>query len=139
MSFEQINKLTQKVYHERAAILVYQFNSNELKQIKNVARLTGIKELIEVKVHQGENTLKEILDKTVEEGAENPLQVKVIVFNNISSMRMNAFIDALKKCRIHRPLIATVTETSINWTFNELLSNLVEEHKAVQSNQFLKH
>ena len=52
---------------------------------------------------------------------------------------MNAFIESMKKCRIPRPLIAVVTETSIHWTIEELISNLAAERIALKNNQTTLH
>lgn len=139
MSFERINDLKNEVYHQRAAVLVYHFSPNELKQLQNVARLTGIKEMIKVEAVQTQTVLKDLLDGEIKTSEESSIKAKTMVFNNIPYARMNAFIEALKKCRINRPLIATVTETSINWTFEQLLVNLIEEHRAVQNNQNFTH
>ena len=52
---------------------------------------------------------------------------------------MNMFIDGLKKCRLRRPIIAVVTEQSIEWKLENLLVNLVNERAAVRSGEFNRH
>ena len=70
---------------------------------------------------------------------ENISTQKAILFNNVPANRMNAFIESIKKCRIPRPLIAVVTETSIHWTIEELISNLAAERIALKNNQTTLH
>ena len=41
--------------------------------------------------------------------------------------------------RINRPLTAMVTETTLDWTLNKLLYNLVEERKALSLGKELSH
>lgn len=139
MSFENMKSINQTGIHERACMLMYHFTSREMQQIQNVARMTGITDCILLKPCHGENKVRNILDGEIEQSEVEGLKEKAIILNHISSARMNAFIEGLKKCRIQRPLIAVVTETSINWSLNELLSNLVQERIAVRSGEFTGH
>ncbi|MEF9960541.1 MAG: DUF3783 domain-containing protein [Niameybacter sp.] len=79
---------------------------------------------------------------------DNPLQAtasidipmnKTIVFNHVPSNRTNAFIEGLKKFRLPRPLMATVTDTSIHWTFEVLIQNLAAERHALKNNTMTTH
>ena len=49
---------------------------------------------------------------------------------------MNIFIENLKKVRVNNVLKAVVTETSIEWTVNEVLSNLLAERVAISKGDF---
>lgn len=51
-------------------------------------------------------------------------------------MKISMFIDNLKKIRINNVLKAVVTETSINWTVNEIIDNLLNERAAINSGNF---
>ena len=51
-------------------------------------------------------------------------------------MKINMFIDNLKKIRINNVLKAIVTETSINWTLNEVIVNLLNERAAINNGDF---
>ena len=62
-----------------------------------------------------------------------------MIFNNITQIKINGFLDSLKKMKIARPLSAVVTETTIDWTLNKLVYNLIQERKAIQSGTTLNH
>ena len=138
MSFEKINEQDHKVIHERSCMILYYFTTQEIKQIQNAARLSGIKDFAMVSSMQADTKIQAILDGELAEGNEG-YKEKAIIFNHIPSTRMNAFIEALKKCRIRRPLMAVVTETSIHWSMNELIANLIEERRAVSRGEFTSH
>ena len=57
---------------------------------------------------------------------EDGRKERAIIFNAIPPAKMNIFIENLK-VRVNNVLKAVVTETSIEWTVNEVLSNLLAE------------
>lgn len=136
MSFEKMQDTDNQIIHARTCILIYGFTPQELKSLKNITRLTGLNDQILLSKDTLSTTIVDLLEN-------NPLQVsvateipsyKAIIFNNVPSNRMNAFIESLKKFRIPRPLMATVTETSITWTVDELIQNLAAERYALKNN-----
>ena len=139
MSFEEMKDFKNEIIHERACILMYDFAQQEIKQIQSVARMTGITDCILLSPSHGENTIRNILDGEMKQGETESIKEKAIILNQIPTTRMRAFIEGLKKCRIKRPLIAVVTETSIEWTLDELLRNLASERAAIQSGTFTEH
>ncbi|MDA3734192.1 DUF3783 domain-containing protein [Niameybacter massiliensis] len=141
MSFEKMQDNDRPVIHARTCIMLYGFTSQELKTLKNIARLTGLSDQILVNKTALTTTVLDLLEN-------NPLQestpvelppYKAIVFNNVASPRINAFIESLKKFRIARPLMATVTDTSIHWTFEELVQNLAAERYSLKNNMINIH
>lgn len=139
MSFENMKELKEEVVHERACMLMYYFSPQEIKQIQNVARMTGITDCVLLNPTHGENTIRDVLDGKIKQGEGEGMKEKAIILNQIATTRMHAFIEGLKKCRIKRPLIAVVTSTSIEWTLNELLENLASERAALKSGTFSEH
>lgn len=137
MSFEQIKNTDEHIVHPRSCVLLNSFNPAEMKQLKNLARLTGISEQIFINGSYNDTTLMDLLENPAltPTTSEDTSTLKAVVFNNVSANRMNAFIEGLKKCRINRPLIAVVTDTSINWTLSELINNLSAEREAFKNNQ----
>lgn len=130
MSFEKMKDL--KEVHERSCMIVYHFSPKEMQAIQSVARLTGIRDIISIEANQLETCVKDILDSNMHTGEDLGVNEKAIVFNNMSSNKVNLFIEGLKKMRVARPLIAVVTEHSINWTFKELVENLSKERAALR-------
>ena len=139
MSFESMKEVSTRVFHERSCMMMHYFTPQEAKQIMNVARMTGIKDCIALNPHHGTNKIREILEDCIKEGEEETIKEKAIIFNGIPSNRVSLFIDTLKKCRIKRPLIAVVTEQSIDWTLNDLLINLSNERAAIRRGEFEGH
>lgn len=139
MSFENIKEVKEEIVHERACMMMYYFTSQEIKQIQNVARMTGITDCILLSPIHGQSTVRDILDGQIRQGEGEGIKEKAIILNQVSATRMSAFIEGLKKCRMKRPLIAVVTSTSIEWTLNELLENLASERAAIQSGTFSEH
>ena len=139
MSFESIQNIDNSKIHERSCMMMYYFTPQEARQIMNVARMVGIKESITLKPTHGENKIREILDGQISETEVEALKEKTIIFNGIPSARVSLFIDGLKKCRIKRPIIAMVTEQTIDWTLHELLINLANERSSLNRGEISVH
>ena len=137
MSFEKMQNIN--AVHERSCLIAYQFSANEIRAIQNVARLTGVKDIIVVTEKNCDTKVQDILENKLSENTNKGIKEKALIFNNIAATRMNAFIEGLKKMRVNRPLIAVVTEHSINWTLKELVINLNEERSAFKNNQQTIH
>lgn len=139
MAFENMKDLEEQIIHERAALLMYHFNTKEEQQIKNIARLTGIKDVITLKPENGGQTIRSILDGQIHEnGIEGPRE-KAILFNGIPANKMNTFMEVLKKYRFKRPLFAVVTKESIEWELKVVIENLIEERIAFSNNKISSH
>ena len=107
--------------------------------IKNIGRLVGIKDCIFVDSKNGKTTINNILENNISNDNEDIWTNKAIIFNNINQLKINGFLDSLKKMKISRPLSAVVTDTTINWTLNKLVYNLIQERQALKSGQTLNH
>ena len=83
--------------------------------------------------------IKDILYDNLLEDSEEKINSRAIVFNNIESRKISAVSDNLKKLKVQRPLLATVTETSINWDLKNLLYNLQEEAISLNSSKVSIH
>ena len=111
----------------------------ELIKIKSVFRLSGISDIIILKNDNLNTTIKDILDNNLLEDSEEKINSRAIIFNNIESRKISAVSDNLKKLKVQRPLLATVTETSINWDLKNLLYNLQEEAISLNSSKVSIH
>lgn len=137
MSFQNINKLSTS--NENACAILYNFNNKELNMLKNICGLIGIKEKIILTPKNGNSLIKDVLEGKLDDNCENGLIHKAVIFNNVDHSKIHSFIDALKKFRIPNPLIAVVTETSLNWDVNTLVSNLLEEREALKAGKPINH
>lgn len=139
MSFEKLNESSVNNIHDRSCVIIANFNKKEASIIKNVGRLVGIKDCIFVDSKNGKTLIKDILDNNISDDNEEIWTNKAIVFNNINQLKISGFLDSLKKMKINRPLSAVVTETTIEWSLNKLVYNLVQERQALKSGQTLNH
>lgn len=137
MSFQNINKLSTS--NENACAILNNFNNKELTMLKNICGLIGIKEKIILTPKNGNSLIKDVLEGKLDDNCENGLIHKAVIFNNVDHSKIHSFIDALKKFRIPNPLIAVVTETSVNWNVNTLVSNLLEEREALKTGKPINH
>lgn len=136
MSFERLDKNNVLENDVRNCVLLCNFNGKELKAVKNYASILGLRDQICLYSKNGDSIIKDILEDKVDSNCEDGRKEKAIIFNNISNMKISMFIDNLKKIRINNVLKAVVTETSINWTVNEIIDNLLNERAAINSGNF---
>ena len=127
MTFKNLKELN--TTESRSCALVFNFNNKELIKIKSVFRLSGISDIIILKNDNLNTTIKDILDNNLLEDSEE----------KINSRKISAVSDNLKKLKVQRPLLATVTETSINWDLKNLLYNLQEEAISLNSSKVSIH
>lgn len=139
MSFEKLNQNSISNVHDRSCIIVVNFNKKESSIIKNIGRLVGIRDCIFVDSKTGKSTIKDILNNEVSNDNEEVWTNKAIIFNNITQLKINGFLDSLKKMKIARPLSAVVTDTTIDWSLNKLVYNLIQERNALKSGQTVSH
>ena len=137
MSFTNINDV--KSNDTRSFVMIYNFNAKEVTNLKNICRVFGIKDVEVLNKNNACSKVSEVIDGVISTSEEEGLNHKAIVFNNINHARVNGLIDGLKKFRIGRPLMAFVTDDNVNWTFNNLLLNLVEERVALKQGKNLNH
>ncbi|MBC5628310.1 DUF3783 domain-containing protein [Clostridium sp. NSJ-6] len=136
MSFERLDRNNVLENDVRSCVLLCNFNGKELKAVKNYASILGLRDQICLYSKNGDSTIKDILEDNIDSNCEEGRKERAIIFNNISNMKINMFIDNLKKIRINNILKAVVTETSINWTVNEVIVNLLNERAAINSGNF---
>lgn len=139
MSFEKLNQNSISNIHNRSCMIIVNFNKKESGMIKNIGRLMGAKDFIFIDSKNGKTTIKDILNNNVSDDNEEVWTNKAVIFNNINQLKINGFLDSLKKMKIARPLSAVVTDTTIDWTLNKLVYNLIQEKQALKSAQTLNH
>lgn len=114
-------------------ILIHGFNEEE---IVNIGELILSNDLVKFKVidkHMSKMRIESIiqgLSLPVVEG--NITNEKVILFNNLDDEELEKSINIFRNNIDKKTIFAVVTQTSIKWTFDELLEHLVEERKWVE-------
>lgn len=139
MSFEKINNVNVQDKHDRSCILIVNFDKKELLTIRNISSMLGMRDHIILNNTNGDSVIRDILEDRLSGECNNGMKNKSIIFNNMPHNKINAFLDSLKKMKIMRPLTAMVTDTSIDWTLNNLIMNLEEEREAMRTGKTINH
>ena len=139
MTFTKINDINNDNIHNRACVMVIKFNKKEGALIKNICGFIGVRDCIFLDKSNGNTIIKDVLENNISLDCEDGISNKAVVFNHIPNVKINSFLESLKKMRINRPLTAMVTDTNLDWTLNNLLYNLVEERKALSSGKEFSH
>lgn len=139
MSFQKMDISNKDVEEGRSCIIICNFNGKQLQGVKNFASILGIRDQIVISNKNGESKIEDILKDKIEETTVDGVKERAIVFNNISHAKINMFIENLKKIKITNVLMAVVTEISKEWSVNILLTNLIEERRAMSSGKTLEH
>ena len=125
--------------NERSCVIVYNFNDKDRKIIKNYGNIFGVRDQINISWKNGETVISDLIDNRLDENCEVSNKKRAIIFNNVPNVKVNLFIDSLKKSIMNNVLFAIVTETSKNWTVNVLIENLVLERISMKKGKELKH
>lgn len=139
MSFEEINKSSSIVIDGRSCIVLYNFSDKELKSIKNVGAVFGVSDFIILSPKNADTYIKDVINGELSENSEGFKIDKTIMFNAIHSKKLNLLIDSIKKLKFPNPLMAIITETSMEWTVNTLIENLREERLALKNGKKINH
>lgn len=136
MSFDKLDIKDSTAREGRACILLCNLAGKDLQKVKNCAMILGIRDQIILNSKNGNTVIKDVLDNNINTECEDGRKERAIIFNATPPAKMNIFIENLKKVRVNNVLKAVVTETSIDWTVNEVLSNLVAERIAISKGDF---
>lgn len=60
---------------------------------------------------------------------------KILVFNGIPDVQLKLIIDLTKRAIKKKPILAVVTETSVEWSFEQLVEHLIEEREWHKTNK----
>ena len=137
MTFKSLKELD--TTESRSCALLFNINNKDLMSIKSIFRLIGISDIIILKNENLNTVIKDILEDNLLNDSEDKINSRAIIFNNIESRKINSVSDNLKRLKVQRPILATVTETSINWDLKNLLCNLQEEAISLNTSKISIH
>ena len=120
MTFKSLKELD--TTESRSCALLFNFNNKDLMSIKSIFRLIGISDIIILKNENLNTVIKDILEDNLLNDSEDKINSRAIIFNNIESRKASAVSDNLKRLKVQKPLLAVVTETSINWELKKLFT-----------------
>lgn len=113
-------------------ILVYGLDAEEMAKMKksNIKILPVNETMLNMKVFDilaEKNEVSEPNDRFKGE--------KILVFNAVPDVQLKLLIDLTKRAIKKKPILAVVTETSIEWSFEQLIEHLIEEREWHKSNK----
>lgn len=73
--------------------------------------------------------MSEILKDSSKNTTTSKSKESIILFNNLSQVEMSSAIALVKKVLKPKPIFASITPTSITWTFAQLKEELINEKK----------
>ena len=136
MSFDKLDIKDNAAREGRACIIVSNIVGKDLQKVKNCAMILGIRDQIIINSKNGNTVISDLLENNINSECEDGRKERAIIFNSIAPAKMNIFIENLKKVRVNNVIKAVVTETSVNWSVNEVISNLVAERTAISKGNF---
>ena len=136
MSFKEIKEIDNNF---KSSVIILNFNAKEQKLIKQILMINGIKSSIYIDNKNNLNTIIDILNNNIVENDKSSLRDKAIIFSGIPNNKVNAVLEGMKKLKLNNILKAVVTETSINWTIEELIKNLKEEKEGLSEGKYKIH
>jgi hypothetical protein len=111
-------------------ILVYGFNQEEVVKIGEFILADDVAKLKVIDSGMATMKIGSIIEGLKISTASNIVSnQKVILFNNLDDKELQNCVTNLKQIVGADVIFAVVTETSIKWTFKELLEHLIEEKK----------
>lgn len=111
-------------------LLFYGLKEEEREKIQVAVKRHISTGIIEINKSMGGMKLSDILDEKKVEIFNKPLpEEKVVIFNNFTDGEVETVIKDIKLKLNKMPILAAITETSVNWKFEYLLQHLIEERE----------
>jgi len=137
MSFQQIDLSDRKRPKGRNMVILYGFSSLDMEKLTKAVIESGIDGWIYIDSKRAGMKIKDIIKKESDNQGMVFKKEKegVILFNATSQHELQGFVTAARAAVKERPYIAVVTETSKNWIFKDLISELKSERMELDRNR----
>jgi hypothetical protein len=133
MSFSRVDETSKQRPEGRNCLLVYGFDEAQQAVLKTLIAQVGIEELLPVTPGGTGVVIRDLVADHPENSPLEPLpQNPVAVFHAVSDSELNHFLNVFRSAGLPRPLFAVVTPTSRNWRFGDLVSELMQERRAME-------
>ena len=119
----------------RKVLLVYGFNEEEKSILKKLVMENKIPSFKCIDKSMATNSLEYILCDVDNSKFDGELpEEKVVLFNSCKDKEVTKAISAIKENISMDVIFAMVTETSVKWSFKDLLEHLIEEREWFKNN-----
>lgn len=116
-------------------MLIYGFNEDEKANIEDIIKENKLPHYKIIEKNMVKMTIKNVLEGLKFEIYNSELpEEKAILFNNFSDEELDLAIKNFIDIGGVRPILAVITPTSIDWTFEYLLEHLIEEREWFKKN-----
>ncbi len=110
-------------------MLVYGFDE-EKETLEHIVKKENLPNYKVIEESMGRMKIKDIIDSLKLEVYDCRLpKEKVILFNNFDDEELDNTINIITSSIKPMPILAVITENSIEWTFEYLLEHLIEERE----------
>ncbi|MDU6878762.1 DUF3783 domain-containing protein [Clostridium tepidum] len=111
-------------------MLVYGLENEELNLLKDMCLKNNLQSFKIVNKNMCKMKLRDIIKgmNLEVEDIDMP-EEKVVIFNNFSDTELNLGVKKIKEILKPTPIMAVVTENSIDWEFEYLVNHLIEERE----------
>lgn len=111
-------------------ILIYGLNEQEISEFKKITSEYNLPKHKIIKNDMGKMTVRDILNGlNLKVFNVNLPEEKIILFNNFTDIQLKYTINLIRETFTFSPILAVITPTSIEWTFESLLEHLIEERE----------
>ncbi|WP_125154135.1 DUF3783 domain-containing protein [Clostridium rectalis] len=111
-------------------ILIYGFNGDEKKILQNLIKQNNLPNYLTIENDMVNMKVKDILNRIkLPILNTDVINEKVILFNNLPDKELDKAITLIKMFIKPMPILAVVTDISIEWIFKDLLKHLIEERE----------
>ncbi|MBD3307578.1 DUF3783 domain-containing protein [candidate division KSB3 bacterium] len=114
-------------------LFLWNYTDEEKARVDEFLREVKAPPAVAISKDQGYLPVKDIIHREATGAQELDCDEKLMLFYNIPSRGIAFLIDQAKQRNLPRPLYAAVTEESIHWPLNELLTELIKEREAFES------
>jgi hypothetical protein len=115
--------------NDKAKILIFGFSAEEQRLIDEHLVALGIPAPTRLEKRHGKVVIGDILRQGKIGEEELDCDERLVLFFNLSDGGVRSLIQVFKSIEIPKPIFAVVTETSITWTLEQLMSHLIEEKR----------
>lgn len=138
MSFQKIDPANTAPSLDPKMVMVYGYTDDELKNVVEFLE-TGELPYRTITSDLTGLTIEQLLhNEAVSSKPEKLFAQRVMVLGGFSEQLLHQFLANLKQTSFKRPIIATITPTSMKWTFAHLVKELTLEHMEMQRHRSLK-
>jgi hypothetical protein len=133
-TFEPIGSSDSRM-HGETAILASGYSVSQQKTLRAMMDTAGLQDVgvVYIVAESLPLTLKELARLPAESNAGKTAELpQAVVMSGLTEKQLHAMMDNYRESSLPRPLWASVTPTSANWTIKYLLVELLKEREAMR-------